>query len=54
MNIRTSYNPPPIPLREFDWSAYNQDTYDGPGCPIGYGPSKSTAIADLLTQLGDL
>jgi hypothetical protein len=47
--IITSYDPPPIPLRRFDWSAY-QDGWE-PGEPFGRGPTKEAAIADLLEQI---
>lgn len=50
MNIRTTYVFPPIPDRNFDWSAVDDDTYDGPGSPIGYGPTELDAIADLMEQ----
>jgi hypothetical protein len=35
--------------------AYVQDdnTYDGPGCPIGWGASEQEAIADLIEKLED-
>jgi hypothetical protein len=51
MKIKTSYWAPPIPDRSFDWSAYDDDTYDGPGCALGYGPTEQAAIDDLLLQL---
>jgi hypothetical protein len=51
MNIVTSYDPPPIPARQFDWSAVDDSTYDGPGSPIGTGASEADAVADLLEQL---
>jgi hypothetical protein len=51
MNIITKYEYPPIPLRDWDWSAIDDDTYDGPGCPIGLGSTKEAAIADLLQQI---
>lgn len=51
MTIRTSYWPKPIPLRQFDWEATDYDTYDGEGCPVGYGETEDAAIADLLLQL---
>jgi hypothetical protein len=51
MNIKTEHWPPPIPLRQYDWSAWDDSTYDGPGCPVGYGPTEETAIADLREQL---
>lgn len=47
--ILTSYDPPPIPIRSFDWSAVT-DNYE-PGCPIGYGTTESEAIDDLNEQL---
>ena len=34
-NIRTTHEFPPIPQRQFDWSAIDDDTYDGLGSPIG-------------------
>ena len=46
--IRVSYDPPPIPLRSFDWRAC-RDSYDL-GSPCGYGPTREAAIADLLGQ----
>jgi hypothetical protein len=51
MNIRTSFICPPIPDRNQDWSAIDDDTYDGPGSPIGYGPTEAMAIAELLEQI---
>jgi len=51
MNIRTHYDPPPIPMRDSDWSAYDDDTYDGPGSLIGWGATEAEAIADLQEQL---
>jgi hypothetical protein len=53
MKIRTHYDPPPIPLRNFDWSAVDDQTYDGPGCPVGYGATEQEAIDDLMLQIED-
>lgn len=50
MKIRTEFIYPPIPIRKFDWSATDDDTYDE-GQPIGYGETEREAIADLLTNL---
>jgi hypothetical protein len=50
--IRTFYWAKPIPTREFDWLAA-MDNYE-PGQPIGYGPTKKAAIADLIKQLKDI
>jgi len=49
--IITTYDPPPIPMRHCDWQAIDDSTYDGPGCPVGYGATEDAAIADLLSQL---
>ena len=45
------YDPPPIPIRDFDWTAL-RDGYE-PGDPIGRGASEAAAIADLLEQESD-
>lgn len=42
---------PPIPDRQFDWSAV-RDGYE-PGCPVGRGPTEEAAIADLLAMEAD-
>lgn len=51
MKIKTAYDPKPIPDRRFDWDAIDDDTYDGPGSPIGHGTTEQEAIRDLLEQL---
>jgi hypothetical protein len=56
MRIITSYDPPPIPDRRFDWSAVDDDTYDGAPdqhSAIGYGATEEEAIRDLREQLED-
>jgi hypothetical protein len=59
MNIVTRFDPPPIPLRQFDWKAYLPDLYDGApdsgewGNWVGRGATKEAAIADLLDQIAD-
>jgi hypothetical protein len=50
MKILTEFVYPPIPLRCFDWSAVDDDTYDGDG-PIGHGPTEEAAISDLMGQI---
>lgn len=52
MNIQTYFDNPPIPSREFDWSAIDVDSYDGEGCPCGRGSTPQAAIADLMGQFG--
>jgi hypothetical protein len=50
MNIRTKYDPPPIPIRDCDWSAWDDDTYDYDG-PLGWGKSEGDAMYDLGDQM---
>jgi hypothetical protein len=49
--VNTSHVHPPIPVRDFDWSA----TFDGyePGGPIGWGRTEEEAIADLRQKRED-
>lgn len=49
--IVTHFEYPPIPIRQFDWSAIDDDTYDGEGCPIGRGATEEDAINDLLDKI---
>jgi hypothetical protein len=49
--IITEHVYPPIPVRQFDWSAV-RDGYE-PGCPLGTGPTERDAINDLLDQEAD-
>jgi hypothetical protein len=54
ITVRTTNEFPPIPIRQFDWSAIDDDTYDGADdshCPIGRGATEQEAIDDLLEQL---
>ena len=57
MNIKTYYNPPPIPSKgEFDWTAIDNDSYDGAPDSntrhlIGYGITEQQAIDDLKEKL---
>lgn len=51
--IITNFDYPPIPLREYDWSAVFDD-YDGAedsNCPIGRGVTEKDAVADLIDQV---
>jgi hypothetical protein len=50
MKIITTYEYPPIPIRIFDWSAIDYETYDGEG-PIGTGKTEESAVRDLLEQI---
>ena len=49
--IKTTYDPPPIPMRQFDWSATFED-YDL-GDPIGHGATEKDALIDLQWYLED-
>ena len=51
MKIKTTHAYPPIPVRYFDWLAYDDDTYDGPGSKLGMGPTEEDAIRDLIEQI---
>src|SRR5437016_14263842 len=47
MKIKTIYVYPPIPIRDFDWAAYDADTYDGVSGKVGFGATKEQAIREL-------
>ena len=51
VTVRTHNVFPPIPVRSFDWSAVDDNSYDGEGCPIGYGPTEQAAISELMQML---
>ena len=53
MKIHTIFVHPPIPLRDFDWFAIDDQSYDGPGSPLGQGPTEAAAITDLLQQIAE-
>jgi hypothetical protein len=46
--IITSYDYPPIPIRDYDWSAIREE-YE-PGDLIGTGRTEQDAINDLVRQ----
>jgi len=46
--INTNYDYPPIPIRDYDWSATRED-YDE-GDLIGTGKTEQDAINDLVCQ----
>jgi len=51
MKIRTEYIFPPIPSRQHDWLAIDDNTYDGPGSPMGTGPTEQAAIDALMESI---
>lgn len=50
INIQTYYDPKPIPIRKFDWEAFDSDALDYDSV-TGFGATKEEAIADLMEQL---
>ena len=52
MKLITTYNPPPIPIRQFDWTCIDEN-YEG-GDIIGTGETEEAAIADYWEQLLDV
>jgi len=44
VNVKTEF-------QVYGWVAVDDDTYDGPGCPIGIGFTEREAIQDLQEQL---
>jgi hypothetical protein len=58
MKIKTSFWAKPIPDRRFDWSAIDEDTYDGTEDSgtrgqVGFGATEQEAIAELMEILGE-
>jgi hypothetical protein len=58
VKIHTTHEQPPIPIRDFDWSAVTDDydcdcDQDGffSNHPVGAGRTEEAAIKDLLEQL---
>jgi hypothetical protein len=49
MIVRTSPQYPPIPVRDFDWQAY-EPGYE-PGDALGHGATEEQAIAELLAAM---
>lgn len=55
VKIETYYIVKPLPVRDFDWSAIDINSYDGQANdPVGYGKTKEEAISDLVDQLIEL
>ncbi|MGB7023884.1 MAG: hypothetical protein WBD73_08815 [Candidatus Acidiferrales bacterium] len=61
IQLSTTFDYPPIPVRNFDWSAIDANTYDADydyeagrytsKSPHGTGASELDAINDLLDQI---
>jgi len=52
-DIRTSYSPKPIGIRNFDWEAVDYETLDCDSL-VGHGSTEAEAIADLVEQMEEL
>jgi hypothetical protein len=54
--IVTDFWAKPIPLRQFDWSAYRDgdEPNDDGQMTIGYGRTEADAISDLRQQLDEI
>lgn len=46
--VLTSYEPPPIPVRHYDWTAFFEE-----GSVTGWGITEESAIADLWERVGE-
>jgi hypothetical protein len=58
VTLRIDYDPPPIPIRSFDWCVINDDTYDGaPDAgpqEIGHGATKVEALQDFAERAEEM
>jgi len=50
--VKTYYDPPPIPLRQYDWAAIDYGRDMGEQF-VGHGINEKAAIDDLMEQLCD-
>lgn len=50
-HIVTSFDYPPTPTRDADWSAVLGDYDPESDQPVGRGPTEIAAMADLLLQI---
>ena len=53
LRIATDHVFPPIPIRQFDWCAYDDNSYDGPGSVLGHGRTEQEAIENLTQELAE-
>lgn len=53
--MRTEFVCPPIPIRQFDWSAFDDDDCMCSECHpiVGYGATEQEAIADYREQVAE-
>lgn len=57
MKIVTVNVQPPVPVRDYDWCAYDSSAYDGAEDAghqvVGWGPTEEAAVNDFNTQWQD-
>lgn len=54
IRVATCHEYPPIPIRDMDWSAVDDQTYDGsPSDPVGTGATEQEAIDDLMEKINE-
>jgi hypothetical protein len=57
MKLVTVHVYPPIPIRDYDWCAYDSSTYDGAEDAghqtVGWGPTEEAAVLDFNKQRQD-
>jgi hypothetical protein len=55
MTIITIFENPPVPCRDFDWSAvWNNHDYENPNAPVGRGATEMEATRDLMDKTLEL
>ena len=50
MNIRTAEDNTGFAPPDYRWHAWDDDTYDGPTCQMGFGTTEQDAISDLVDK----
>lgn len=50
-SVITKCEPPPIPVRRFDWHAYIDGQEEG---PTGYGHTELEAVTELAERLAEV
>ena len=53
MNVKTFCVYPPIPIRDYDWVAWDDDKGED-SSPVGRGATEQEALNDFYAQLEEL
>lgn len=53
MKIKTVFDPKPMPIRDCDWCAWDEETCHGDSDQFGWGETEEEAIEDLKTKVSD-